>query len=271
LSAYSTTSGLDFLVDLLRHRISDPKLIFSVEVKEDAGTADGLLPATFLTDNLPIATGFDTHLRVGRNYYGSYTTPAAAVTAGNGYVFSLETGSFKIPAGATAPASGDRAQVSYVWKEEQEFKFTDQELQFYLGDAISEINSAYYNFGHSFVTTGGVAALSVSPAPQASEFASYAYAQYAAILVKQQLESEGFDDRIFVRDINITIDTSKGLGDLGKSTKRLRDDFAKLMNTFLIDGQESAFQRIDTYSTYPLTGTYTYKTNSRMETEFFGE
>lgn len=254
---YTTTSGIDFIVEILRQRIADTKTVYTDVAQEDAGTATGAVAGEFFyTDNMPILSGADTHLRVGRWYYDKVDTDYE-VTGLRAYTFNVASGAFHIPTGATAATSGDRVKLSYTWIEEQETRFRDEDLKFYIGDAVTIVNSVYYNFGHTFVADT-VTGMYISPTPTASDFASYLYALYAAILIREEIEAESVGDRIYVRDINITIDTSKGLGDLSKSVKELRAKFDALLRTFLVDGQEAAFSRIDTYSTKALTGTYEY-------------
>lgn len=268
---FSTTSGLDFLVELLRYRISDLKYTYSNVIQEDAGTANGTANELFYIDYVPAISSFDTHLRVegtGAKYYYTRYNTEADCSGKRGYIFSAESGYFMIPTGAILATSGSRVKVSYTYLEEQDAKFSDDELRLYVGDAITTVNNSWYNFGHTFSATGST--WYVSPTPDASSISSYLYALYAAFLVKKQLESEGFGDRIYVRDINITIDTSKGLGDLQKSAKDLMENFKSIVNELRLRGQTAAFARIDTYSTAPIDyGSYEYQTNYSKDDNFF--
>jgi len=269
LPGYIIGSGLDFLVNLVRYRISDLKSIYNTVVQEDAGTAAGTANEIFSTDYMPIASGFDTHLRAGRWYYTKVSTDADAVGL-RAYVFSTTSGQFRIPTNATYPTSGDRAKVSYTWLDEQPTKFTDDEIKMYLGDAITTVDSTYYDFGYTFLADNTTNTFTISPTPTASGLASYVYTMYASYLIKKQLESEGFGDRIFVRDINITIDTSKGLNDLQRSSKDLMDNFRRLISEIKLKGQESIMARIDTYSSAPIVGdSYRFDSNYTNDGQFF--
>lgn len=239
------TSGSDFLVDTVRYRIADPKYLVTNVVNENVGVASGVDNEVFYTLNMPVASGFDTHLRVGRWHLQEYNTAEDAQDK-RGYLFSIESGSYLIPTGAVKAEVGASVKASYSWIEEQTFKFSDREINSYLCDAISTVNEFYYDFGYTFSYDGTT--FNLSPNITNNDFAAYMYAQYASYLIKKQLESEGFGDRIYVRDINITIDTTKGLQDLQKSAKTLLDKFEKNINTLKLKGQEAAFQRISLYS-----------------------
>lgn len=257
------TSGLDLLVQILRYRISDLKASYSTVTAEDVGTANGNSNEVFYTTNMPVASGFETYLRVGRWFYTKKETELECAGA-RSYVFHLESGAFRIPAGATLAESGSRVRVGYTWEEEQEYKFSDKELKLYIGDAITAVNSDC-NFGYTFISTGN---FDVSPMVEFNSIAAHAYPLYASILIKRQLESEGFGDRIYVKDLNITIDTSKGLGDLSKSTRELESKYSNLINDCRLSDQLSAVQNIDTYSTYPIYGSHRYATNYVPDTSF---
>lgn len=258
------TSGIDLLVQILRYRISDPKTIYSTVTSENVGVASGVNNEIFYTNNMPLASGFDTHLRIGRWYYQAKSSDAAC----NGlraYVFNIDSGSFRIPTSAVLAPSGERATVSYTWEEEQAYKFSDKELKLYIGDAITAVNNDC-NLGYTFVVSGET--FDVSPTVTFNTAAAHIYPLYATILVKQQLESEGFGDRIYVRDINITIDTSKGLGDLSKSLKELKSSYTNIINACILEGQEAAVTKIDTYST--LNNDIYYYQNSFTNNREFG-
>jgi hypothetical protein len=261
---FETTSGISYVVSLLRHRISDPKTVYTNVVDEDAGTAAGSVNEVFLTDNMPVVSGYETELRADRwNYVACATVEAAANI--RGYIFSNASGSFLIPNGATLPTAGDRIKLSYTWRERQPYRFNDTELKLYLGDAISTVNNVYYNFGYTFVNSG-VNNLDISPVIKAEDLAPHIYAKYASYLIKKELEAEGFGDRIYVKDINITIDTSKGLADLQKSAKDLLDDFKNIIIELRQGDIAKVACKIDTYNTVSygdVDGTYSSFTPSR--------
>lgn len=259
------TTGMDFLANLVRYRISDLKTIVTNVVQEDVGSSSGSVPETFYTTNLPIASGFDTKLRAGRWLYSAVANEAAS-NGVRGYVFNTTSGSFLIPSVATPATSGDRIKLTYSWEEEQPYQFRDSEIYLYLGDAITVINSQYYDFGHSFSTDG--TNYFISPTIGASDVSAYIYSMYGSYMIKKQLESEGFGDRIYVRDLNITIDTSKGLNELAKSSKELYANVMEVLDICRINGQTEAFAAIDTYSTLPVSDGY-YDTNYTKSDEFF--
>lgn len=245
---YDHVEGIDFLASLLRQRIQDPKYVYKDEVGEFAGNATGSLPETFETANLPILEGADRHLRVGRWKYTEFDTEGECAGE-RGYTFSVPSGIYRIPTGATAPEAGDPVTISYTWISEQETSFRDQDLKLYIADAVNVVNDIYYDFGHSVVGET-INDLEINPLPQIDEVSSYLYVMYSTILIQKEIEAGSYSDRIYVRDINITIDTSKGLGDLGRSIRELERRFEDVLNTFQIRGQESAFSKIDTYSTF---------------------
>lgn len=264
---FTVTGGIDFLVESLRHRISDYKYTHSTVVGENSGTSNGTLPEFFYTDNMPVLEGYDTHLRIDRWYYTKVDSEAEAAGQ-RSYVFILESGAFKIPTGAIPATSGERSEIGYTWLEEQEAQFSDSELKMYLASAITEVNTMY-DFGFRFempTITGAYITPFIGP----SDIGAYFYLHYATFLIKKGLEAEGFNDRIYVRDITTTIDTSKGLGDLVKSSKDLLDQFNSLLNELKLKGQEAVFTRLDNYSTYP--GTFIgqqYESNYDEDSDFF--
>jgi hypothetical protein len=267
VSGYIIGSGINFLVGLVRYRISDLKILYNNVTQENAGNSTGNAQIIY-TANMPITSGFDSYLRVGRWLYTPVASQAAA-SGIRGYVFDSSDGSFTIPSGAVLPSAGQTIGLSYTWSEEQPYKFTDNELKMYLGDAVSTVNNSMYNFGHTFIANPTNDTYTIYPEVGTSEIAGYIYAMYASYLIKKQLESEGFGDRIFVRDINITIDTSKGLGDLQKSAKDLYVMIQDVIKTLLVKGQEAAFARIDTYSTYPRQEGYLFDSNYQKDNNYF--
>ena len=257
------TSGLDLLVQILRYRISDLKIAYTTVTAEDVRTASGTSNEIFYTANMPVASGFDTYLRAGRWFFAKKNTELEC----NGiraYVFNLESGAFIVPAGAIVAEAGSRVRVGYTWEEEQEYKFSDKELKLYIGDAITAVNLDC-DFGYTFISTGE---FNVTPTVEFNTAAAHIYPLYASILLKRQLESEGFGDRIYVKDLNITIDTSKGLGDLSKSTKDLESKYQNFINDCRMSDQLAAVQSIDTYSTYPIYGNYRYAQNYSPDPSF---
>ena len=265
----TSTSGIDFLVDLLRMKIADQKLLINNVVREENATlCTGGTPETYYTKELPIAAGYSTILRIGRWKYGA-VDDAVAASGERSYVFNTTSGSFYVPDDATPGTDGDIAKLTYSWSEEQEYKFSDHELKLYVQDAVVTINNGHYDFGHT--VTGAGDSLEVSPQPVTSDISSYLYVMYSTYLVRKQLESEGFDNRIYVRDLNVTIDTSKGLGDLSKSSKVLMDEFSNVIYTLRVKGQEAAFMRIDTYSTYANESddSYKFEVNHSDDSDFF--
>lgn len=262
---YTTTNGVDFVVELLRHRISDLKYTHTNVVGEDAGSSVGSPNEVFYTANMPVVSGFDANMRIGRWHYG--LSPSSASAQGERkFVLILESGGFLVPTGAIAQLSGERVKLSYTWLEEQPYKFSDMELKIYLAGAIKTVNEVYYDFGFlaSIVNNTDI---SISPTVYATDLAPHIYAMYASYLIKKELEAEGFGDRIYVRDINITIDTSKGLGDLQKSSEKLLNDFANIILELRVKGQEATCSKIDTYSNFPY---YTAQYKSGYSDEIIG-
>lgn len=263
---YLYTSGMDFLAELLRQRIQDPKYLYKDEVGEYLGVATGDASESFFTANLPILSGADRHLRAGRWKYTEYAT-ANDCSGKRGFTFCLESGTYLIPTNAIYATEGDHVKGSYTWISEQETSFRDEDLKLYLADAVNIVNQTYYDFGHSIV--GNTASdLDISPCPSFNDVASYLYTMYSTILIQREIEAGSFADRIYVRDINITIDTSKGLGDLGRSIKELESRFNDVLNTFILKGQNEAFARIDTYSTYSYDGDYKFSSNQSGNSNF---
>jgi len=253
---YENIEGIDLLADLLRQRIQDPKYIYKDEVGEFVKAALGEEDEEFETANLPILSEADRHFRAGRWKYTEYPTSAECADK-RGFTFSVPSGIFIVPAGAILPEAGDPVTVSYTWVSEQETSFRDQDLKLYIADAVNVVNDIYFDFGHSIVGSS-VSDIEINPLPQIDEVSSYLYTMYATILIQREIEAGSYSDRIYVRDINITIDTSKGLGDLGRSIRELESRFQDVLNTYQIRGQEAAFAKIDTYSTFSYDHTKKY-------------
>lgn len=243
-----THTGVDWLIDLLRVQIADQKYKVTQVVQEDTGiVSSGVMDEMFYTDNLPIVDDTDTYMRIGRWLYQEVDSAAAAAGL-RAYVFNVDSGCYHIPEGAIYGEDQGRVKVGYSWIDEQTYKFSDTELKYYVQDSTVTINDSYYNFGHTVVGAG--ASLDISPAPAYDEIASYIYVKYATYLIKKQLEAEGFDNRIYVRDLNVTIDTTKGLGELAKSSRELIKEIEAIINELRLKGQVAAFTILDTYSTY---------------------
>lgn len=248
LDPVPVTSGIDWLVALLRMAIADSKTSVNQITMENSGyIASGADDEVFYTEYLPIISGSDTYMRIGRWLYEEKNS-IAETSGERGYVFNVESGAFYIPSGAVPGVSGDIVYLSYSWEEEQNYTYTDSELRLYVQDSVTEINNGYYDFGYRTSGVGG--SFDVLPEPGINDIASYVYVKYATYMVKKRQEAEGFDNRIYVRDLNVTIDTAKGLGDLSKSANVLMDEIKDIIQTIQVRGQEAAFARIDTYSTY---------------------
>lgn len=248
LEPVPVTSGIDWLVSLLRMAIADPKTSVNQVTWENSGlTSFGVIDETFYTTYLPIVSGADTYMRIGRWFYEEKDSIAGTFGI-RGYTFNVESGAFFVPENAILGTSGDTIYLSYSWEEEQNYTYTDSELKLYIQDAVAEINNGYYDFGYT--TSGAGSNFDLSPKPGINDVASYIYVKYATYSIKKRQEAEGFDNRIYVRDLNVTIDTAKGLGDLSKSADTLMGEIKDIIQTIQVDGQTGAMARIDTYSTY---------------------
>lgn len=268
LQPISISSGVDWLVGHIRDRINDQKYVHTFEIQENAGLATGAESGwVYQTKNMPIATDLEHKLRVDRWIYTEVDTIGDAVGL-RAYIWSETSGTYHIPTGAIQPASGERVKLSYAWYEEQPYKFTDNELKGFLQAAITEVQEVYYDFDYNMAGVG--ASLDIVPNPGATDIGSYMFAMYTVYLIKKRLEEEGFDNRLVVRDMNVSIDLSRGLGELTKSSRELYETFKGHIKTLKFAGQEAAFARIDTYSSRPPdVDNYKWETNYVQDDQYF--
>lgn len=227
---------VDWLIELLRMQIADQKYKTVQVVREDTGVvSNGQANEMYYTSNLPVASGTDTYMRIGRWVYQEVDSVQAALGL-RAYFFNAGLGLFYIPEGAIYGEDQSRVRIGYSWLEEQACKFTDTVLRYYIQDAIVMVNSDYHDF--SYTTT------------EVDNIASYVYVKYAVYLIKKQMEAEGFDNRIYIRDLNVAINTSKGLGELAKSSQILMEEIDVIITKLRTKEQVVAPEILDTYSTY---------------------
>lgn len=226
---------VDWLMELLRMQIVDQKHKTVRVVGEDTDeVSNGVMNEMYYTDNLPIASGTNTYMRIGRWAYQEVDSAAAAAGL-RAYVFNVDSGSFYIPEGAIYGEDQSKVKIGYSWLEEQSYKFTDAILKYYIQNAIVIINNNYHDFSYAAAETNNIA--------------NYIYVKYAVYLIKKQMEVEGFNNRIYVRDLNVTIDTVKGLSELEKSSQELIKEINMIITEFKTKKQVVVTETLDTYST----------------------
>jgi len=235
------------IVTNVRNSIGDYKTRRINIIDEPLGLATGTSPEVFYTKHMPVVTGGDTYLRSDRWFYQSAANNAAA-SGLRAYVFSASGGSFTIPAVATATTSGHKVNASYTYTKEQGYEYQDSELYEYVGDAVDWIQQ-YRSF--SLTVTGAGTSLIVSPNPGRIE--SFLIETTSRYLIHKEAQDKGFKDGIFLKELDITIDTTKNSRNRQFAIRDLKDMVMDVINKMNLDDTAGAAQLVDTYSTYVST------------------
>lgn len=254
MTSWPSSSGSTGIIDIIRRTLGDPKTREVHEINDPMGRASGESQETFFTTYSPISSNSPVNLRmegtVGypankkRMWVYTYCATESACNGIRGYVWSETSGAFRIPSNAIMPASGDVAYGTYNWDEEQNYIFTDDEIGLFIRDAVPIIEGKYPK-GYS--ASGVGADMAISPSP--TRFSETLFVLQTIYLMKFRLLEEGFSDRMYIREIDLTVDTTKGIRETRQSLDTLNDYIDALIKKAKVTGQESAFARIDTYST----------------------
>lgn len=234
----------DSIVSGLRRAIGDEKTKDISVVNEVMAVTTGEIFGTYYTLNMPVVSGEDVHLRVGRWYYSKVSSEAAA-NGIRGFTFNVPSGAFTIPNGAIGPGSGVQVLGSYTHRLEQEYEYRDSELYEYVRDGLELFQDMYdFNLDGTGIGTG----YAISPDP--TNFQSIVIMLSAKYLVKKDREDHGFVDSIYIRENDIAIDTTKGLKTQTDSSKDLLIHLQSIANRLHIRDNALAGELIDTYSSY---------------------
>ena len=236
--------SVEQIVSGLRENIGDHKTRFIPVVREGLGVASGTSPETFYTLNMPVISGEDVNLRVGRWLF----TKVSSVAAANGlraYTFSFDNGSYTVPIGATTAISGDAVYGSYTYLGEQEYTYRDSELYEYVHEGTNYVQSMR---DLSILVAGVGTGLTLTPTP--TEQQAFLIKLAAKYLLSKDREELGLAEAIMIKELDITIDTTRGIGNRIQSSKELNAALIAIIDRLNMGDTAGAGALIDTYSTY---------------------
>lgn len=199
----------------------------------------------YYTVELPItvsSTG-DVYFRGGRWRY----TIADTGEDGEYWVkWNATSGSFMLDSGAVQPAASDLIKIGYTYDAPQEYSFRDSDLLRYIESAVYYVNKETCGITSYAVTGTPETSLTITAEPSA--YVGRLISKVAQLEARLQIESESNTSAIYVKQGQVTIDTTKGGGDRLKSVKELKSEVRSMIKTIItgeLDGK-----RIDLYSTY---------------------
>lgn len=238
-------ANIDQIVSGLRKAIGDNKMKTVQIVNEQIGVASGGSGEQYYTRQMPVVSGNDIALRGGR---WLYTLVASSIAANGirGYTFDYDTACFTVPAGATVIESGENVYATYSYLEHQEYEFQDSEMYEYVRDGVSFVNS-YYNSA-SYTVTGDGTGYVISPEPD--NLGRMLITVASKYMVQKDREEHGLIDGIMVKELDVTLDTTKGAKARMESAKSLRYDLLDVIYKLNMDATAGAARLIDVYSTY---------------------
>ena len=238
------------ILTLVRNGIGDYKAAYTRVIDEIVTSSytetGGTGTVTYYTINLPIASNSssDVYFKGGRWLY----TVSDSGTDGTRWIQWISaSGIFLLDSGATQVTAGDIVKIGYAWDEQLEYSFQDSDLLRYIQSACYWVNEETCNIT-SFTTTGSVddGTLAIDPSP--SQYLGMLISKVAQLSARLQLQSETDTSSIYVRQGQVTIDTTKGGRDRLQSIKDLRTEIHSMVLTILT--ADTSGQRIDLYSTY---------------------
>jgi len=232
------------IVSGLRKSIGDQKSEVTNIVKEPVTTATGGTPEVFYTKNMPIVSGNTVQMYSDRWLYTLVATTGAGLGT-RAYLFDYDEGKFTIFDGATAATSGDTIYATYSYTEQMDYEYQDSELYEYVKDGVDWLNQ-YRNMGLSGVGVGTGITLS----PQPSGVNAVLIAMTAKYLVQKDREESGIIDGIMIKELDITIDTTKNARARLESAKAMRADLLDIVYKMNLDSTAGAAKLVDTYSTW---------------------
>lgn len=209
---------------------------------------------SYMTQNMPIVTGASAIFRGGRWQYKVFTGSDEGPDGTRWIKWLESSGTFHLPTGQDSTTfsvpvgASDTVYLSYSWTEELPYELSDTQINEFIRDGTEQISSKHP--GWEYTTSGALssALFNISPSPpQAVEFL---IALQSTVLARIRLEQQGYNDGIYVRDGDITIDTTKTLGSQLKSIQALQNTIDQMVADMIIADTRGV--RIDNYSTKDL-------------------
>jgi hypothetical protein len=236
-----TTSDI---VSSLRFSLGDEKTKIINIVDESLGLANGTAQEIFYTKNMPVVAGYNTYLRIDRWLYSLALTESAA-SGNRSYLFSVPSGSFMVPTDAVSATSGNKVFVSYTYEKEQRYQHQDNELYLYVEDALDWIQEKR---DLSLVGSETGTGYTITPTP--TNFQAMLIQMGAHYLLRKDMQDKGFKDGIMLKELDITIDTTKTNRSIRFSTQELGKMLLDTVYALNLKDQATAAGIVDTYSTY---------------------
>jgi len=197
------------------------------------------------TQNLPISasSASDVYFKGGRWWY---TIADTGDDETRWVKWVSSSGWFMLDSGATAPAVGSAVKIGYTYDSPQEYTFRDEELYTYIQNAAIWVNKESSDIT-AFSTAGTPSGLDLEISPEPSQFTGRLISKVAQLEARFRLESERNTSSIYVRQGQVTIDTTKGGANRNEAIKTLQGEIKAMLDTLRL-GDISGV-RIDLYST----------------------
>jgi len=253
--------SIDDLVEQIRFHINDYKFAPAPVVDEIPGEgkaaphasanywnnyATGVQHEEFLTKNMPLVSGSKALLKGGRwtydfagqfpDNYGSHS--------GREFLIDYYRGIFLVPSGATPIVSGEKVKLTYSFWEDQEYRFSDNEVKSWLVDGDSYLRE---RITLPYTITGRGAGITFDVVPSGVLFSLLALT--TSYFMRRRLQEEGIQDGIFIKDGDTSFDTTKTLVHRGRQLSDVKKDIDAIIMDVKMGELANAGYRIDTYST----------------------
>jgi hypothetical protein len=238
------------ILSIVRKSIGDYKTVptrITGEIVADGYTDTGDGTIIYYTVNLPITSDSeeDVYFLGGR---WNYEIIDSGTTGTRWIQWISESGMFVLNTGTSVEVtSGDIVKIGYTYDSPQEYDFRDSDLLVYIGNAASFINQETFDYT-AFTTTGSAYDGTLTITPEPSTYVGILIGKIAQLEARRQIESEGNTSAIYVRQGEITIDTTKGGKDRLDSIKTLKQDVSSMINTINLGNITG--NTVDVYSTY---------------------
>ena len=247
---HGTTNSMDLMIEEVRRLIGDEKFNFSTVIRENAGTTSGSqIAETFYTAYTPVMPGSES-LAVGRWFYTPvlasgdiWNLNIAGRTPSRQYIYNIDDAAFILASGVPRTA-GDTVYATYTWLEPKAPRFSDMEIKLFIADGVPEINNRI-SAGLNVTGYGPTKTFSGSSNPIILRMMVLNGAKYATRSLQETLTADG----IYIRDGDVTIDTTKTLKDRAGSIKAIDDMLENMYQMYEMRGQMDYVSRLDTFST----------------------
>lgn len=249
---HGTAAAMDLMVEEVRRVTGDTKYSFSSVVRENGGTTSGSsIVETFYTSKTPVLPGSEV-LEIGRWRFTpvlfsgdivNMNKIAQGLIPWRQYVYNVNDASFFLASGVPR-TNGETVYISYTWLEPRAPRFSDTEIKLYLSDSIPEIENVFQIDLSSGGYSSGKTLSSIS-----DPVVARILVLNASKLCLQALQESLTVDGIFLKDGDVTIDTTRGLKNRADSLKSLQSQINSIVEIWQLRKQLDYVGRVDTYST----------------------